>query len=238
MARGVVELLTRWGIRARTVADGAAALLHLYRERPGVAILGGRLPGVSAPVLAEVIRRTAELGAIRLIRVATLDEPGGAPEFDAEAMLEPGDLPEGLAPLLEKLGIGRPPARETPVRPAPSNQEIAQSEGAAATPAKETKSFGAPPAKCSGRSRRAVSSDPQIAEAERLARIIVSDIILYNEGKFASGVRDGNVAAAVKNELTEGMQLFEQRIPPEIREKRDFLAEELSYRVEQMRSRE
>jgi hypothetical protein len=79
--------------------------------------------------------------------------------------------------------------------------------------------------------------DPLAAErasAERLARIIVSDIVLYNPEKFAAARRSGSVVAAMRDELEEGRALFCERISAEVRSERDHLAEEL-LRVAQAR---
>jgi len=72
--------------------------------------------------------------------------------------------------------------------------------------------------------------DPVAAEranAERLARIIVSDIVLYNPEKFAAALRSGSVVAAMRDELEEGRALFRERIGAAVRDERDHLAEEL-----------
>jgi hypothetical protein len=58
------------------------------------------------------------------------------------------------------------------------------------------------------------SSDPDIAAAERLARIAVSDVILYNEPKFAAAIKAGNVAKALAVELEEARQHFNSRVSP------------------------
>jgi hypothetical protein len=65
------------------------------------------------------------------------------------------------------------------------------------------------------------------AEAERFARIVVSDIVLYNEAKFTAAVRGGNVVEAMSAELAEGRDLFRVRVDPRVRDERDFLAEEM-----------
>ena len=65
------------------------------------------------------------------------------------------------------------------------------------------------------------------AKAERLARIIVSDIVLYHPEKFEAAVRAGNVAQALGADLLEGRALFVQRIDESVREERDFLMAEL-----------
>ena len=86
----------------------------------------------------------------------------------------------------------------------------------------------------SGRSRRerpSDSADPEIAAAERLARIIVSDIILYNEEKFDEGARTGKLTSVLKMEIAEARILFEERVAGALRAKRDFLMEELQVRA-------
>jgi predicted Zn finger-like uncharacterized protein len=65
------------------------------------------------------------------------------------------------------------------------------------------------------------------AKAERLARIIVSDVILYNQEKFARAVAAGRVVEMLDPDLEEGRALFRQRIDARVREERDHLAEEL-----------
>jgi CheY-like chemotaxis protein len=67
----------------------------------------------------------------------------------------------------------------------------------------------------------------EIAKAERLARIIVSDIVLYNQEKFDAAVHAGNVVEALDGEMEEARAHFCQRIDAGVRESRDFLAEEL-----------
>jgi outer membrane biosynthesis protein TonB len=78
---------------------------------------------------------------------------------------------------------------------------------------------------------RAAPVDPALAaeteQAERLARIIVSDVVLYNPERFEAGLRDGNVLEALGAELEEGRSLFAQRVDPRVGDPGDFLAREL-----------
>lgn len=69
--------------------------------------------------------------------------------------------------------------------------------------------------------------DERVQQAERLARIVVSDIVLYSKEKFEAAVAAGNVLEAMQPELAEGRSLFAARIDPAIQEMRDFLQEEL-----------
>ena len=75
------------------------------------------------------------------------------------------------------------------------------------------------------------ASDPalaaEIGRAERLARIIVSDVVLYAEDKLDAAIRSGKVLEAFGSEMQEGRGHFAQRIDARVRESRDFLSEEL-----------
>jgi hypothetical protein len=77
----------------------------------------------------------------------------------------------------------------------------------------------------------APAADPalaaEIGRAERLARIIVSDVVLYAEDKLDAAIRAGTVLEAFESEMQEGRGHFAQRIDARVRETRDFLSEEL-----------
>jgi CheY-like chemotaxis protein len=62
-------------------------------------------------------------------------------------------------------------------------------------------------------------------KARRLARIIVSDIVLYNQGKVEQGVRDGNLYDLLADDIREGERLYRQRVSEEVREATAFLTE-------------
>ncbi len=111
------------------------------------------------------------------------------------------------------------PAAEVPAAP-----EIVEPVGSAETSvAPHTPEEVAPTAPASGDP----GLDEKIAQAERLARIVVSDIVLYGKEKFEAAVEAGNVLEAMQPEIAEGRSLFTSRIDPSIQEMRDFLVEEL-----------
>lgn len=59
-----------------------------------------------------------------------------------------------------------------------------------------------------------VVDNPQIAF--RLARAIVSDIALYNQGKVKEGIEKDNIFDLMDDELQEGREHFLARISPEL----------------------
>ena len=63
--------------------------------------------------------------------------------------------------------------------------------------------------------------------AARLARIVVSDIVLYQGEKFDEAIRSGHLLEALDSEIEEGRNFFRQRIDEAIRNERDHLMDEL-----------
>jgi predicted Zn finger-like uncharacterized protein len=237
-AKAAAELLAQWRIEADVVDDGAEALVRMFRTPPALAILGADLPSLRASRIAEIAQRASELAAVKLIRIATASDQSGTAGFDAEEMLEAGDYPAGIAEILGRIGIGAKPSaaapapvakpapavKDTPPRPAPAAPKPAAAPAPAPAPA--AKPAAAPPAP---------SSDPAIAAAERLARIAVSDVILYNQEKFAAAAARGTATKELSNELGEARQHFNSRVAPSVRAERDFLAEELERRAAVLR---
>jgi len=65
--------------------------------------------------------------------------------------------------------------------------------------------------------RPSMVGDPAVHEAaKRLARIIMSDIALYNQRAVEEGVRKGSIDDLLHDELEEGKKLYEGRVPPEV----------------------
>ncbi len=69
-------------------------------------------------------------------------------------------------------------------------------------------------------------SEPDAVErAKRLARIIVSDIILYNQDAVTEGIKNGTFFELLKEDIEEGRRLYEKRVPESIRLERDYYQE-------------
>jgi hypothetical protein len=252
MARRIERLLTRFALDTECVTHGGEGLLRVFRDRPDLLVLGGHLEGLASRSFAEIVRRASDLRGLRMIRLAAIDEPRGVPEFEADHTLEPGSVPQGLGALLVQMGFEpvaqAAPPPEAPVppprvaatapRPAPAPAPVAASPRPAPAPAPApivSEPAIRPPAP-PGPAPDALLGQ-EIAAAERLARIIVSDIILYNEEKFARAVQQGDLVEALRPELDEGLSLFRQRVAERVRAQRDFVIEELERRAAARRER-
>jgi len=235
IAKSLADALNARGVRTLVAHDGVDALLELQRQLPKAAILAAHLPKMFGFQICELVKRNESLRGTWLILAGAIHNqeryrrPAGD-TYGADAYLELPDLPDGALPLLRQGGVGvgdaAPAPQRAPARPpekrAPAPQQAAAPSLAAPAPS-AAPAQPAPPV----RPRAGDGLDEQRAKADRLARIIVSDIVLYNEQKFAAAIRKGNVVEALDGDLAEGRHLFQERIDARVRAERDYLADEL-----------
>lgn len=252
--KSTVAQLSAWGLSPVLVHDGVEAMLTIQRMLPRAVVLDAALPKMYGFQVCEVIKRNESLqhtGVILVGAVHNQDRYRREPVelYGADYYIEQPDLPEGLQPLFEQMGLElSAPARSATPAPPPAPEPVPEK-----VPAPPPESI-APPATQAGLDLPSESSEgdgvfeltepaPQALEApgadpgdelsedranaERLARIIVSDIALYQPEKFAEAVASGNVVEVMDNQIEEGRVLFAQRVDERIRAERDFIVDEL-----------
>jgi len=64
-------------------------------------------------------------------------------------------------------------------------------------------------------------------DARRFARLLVSEIKLYNEQKVAEGRRGGNLYDRLKEDIDRSRQMYEKRVTPGVATKFDYFYDEL-----------
>ncbi len=64
-------------------------------------------------------------------------------------------------------------------------------------------------------------------EARRFARLLVSEIKLYNENKVEEGRRNKNIYSLLKEDIDRSKQLYEERIAADVRAKSDYFKQAL-----------
>ena len=117
-----------------------------------------------------------------------------------------------------------PAVEEIPAAEIPAVPKVVEPVGSTEPPvAQQAPESVTPPAPAS----EDPGIDEKVEQAERLARIVVSDIVLYSKEKFEAAVQAGNVLEAMQPEIAEGRSLFAARVDASIQEMRDFLTEEL-----------
>jgi predicted Zn finger-like uncharacterized protein len=247
----IAETLEREGLQVLVAHDGVEAILSIQRALPRAVVLDAALPKMFGFQICELIKRNESLRVTHVCLMGAIhrdDRYRRAPSelYGADFYIEGPSLLAALKDWLGRVGFELrsqqstqipEPAAEHPLEaPRPQGPSEARAQQADAATGNQ-----APPAE--GRSV-AQATEPQPvtlgpigvpaeplsaarAQAERLARIIVSDIVLYNEEKFSAAVRSGGVLEAMRDELQEGRALFRERIDVQVRDERDFLADEL-----------
>jgi CheY-like chemotaxis protein len=251
LAKQTASVLRRRGLHASVVHDGVEAMLEIQRELPRVAVLSATLPKMYGFQICEVMKRNESLRSTPVVLVGSIhhaDRYRSEPSelYGADAYLEDPDLPGGLIPILERIGLPIAPApapssesnsvaspRPAPAPAAPQVPPPRPAQQAPVVPAQAAPRSATTPAPAAalGPEPAPARADDGLAEerakAERLARIIVSDIILYNEEKFAEALRRGSVVEMMNPDLGEGRGMFRDRIDERVREEKDYLTEEL-----------
>jgi predicted Zn finger-like uncharacterized protein len=238
VCKTVADSLERAGLQVLVAHDGVEAILSIHRALPRAVVLDAALPKMFGFQVCELVKRNESLVATRVVLVGAIhkeDRYRRPPSdlYGADVYLEPHDLEDSLLETLSRLGVPGPskPQRApapfdvpAPV-PAPA-PPVSAPAPVVATPAPAPIAPAPAPAAVAP----AAPADPLAAErakAERLARIVVSDIVLYNREKFEIALQSGDVVAAMRDELEEGRSLFRERVDAQVRGERDHLAEEL-----------
>ncbi|MGZ5432096.1 MAG: response regulator [Thermoanaerobaculia bacterium] len=75
----------------------------------------------------------------------------------------------------------------------------------------------------------------EIDDARRLARLILSDIIIYHASKVEQGIRDDNFFEVLRSEIEEGRRYYDSRVPASIRRNTEIYTETLQQFVQMKR---
>ena len=83
-----------------------------------------------------------------------------------------------------------------------------------------------------------VEATPEPAEydeARRLARLILSDIIIYHAARVERAIRDNNFFEVLRAEIDEGRQYYDSRVPLRVRRDTEIFTETLQQFVQMKR---
>ena len=71
------------------------------------------------------------------------------------------------------------------------------------------------------------ADDPERKKARKLARLVVSEIKLYNEKLVAEGLAAGDLYTRLKEPIDQSLIVFRRRIPEAVRAEFDYMHDEL-----------
>lgn len=175
-------------------------------------------------------------------------EPVPASSPEATVLLQRSSLREAMAPSIPILPAmpaipvpepepERPLAPPTPIRPVPAPAPPAPPAHSAddATPAASATPEVRPPSDVQGpgwafggAARQPVATDdPLHEEARRLARLLVSEIKLYNEEQVEEGRRKRDLYERLREDIDRSRQMYEERVEARILKSTDYFYQEL-----------
>lgn len=237
LCKSVKEVLGREAIEVTAFHDGREAFDFIVSRKPDVVLLDVALPSMYGFEVCEAIRKIPDLSPVKIILIASIYDKTKykrAPVslYGADDYIEKHHIPDSLAAMIYRLVSGQKPV-DSPAGPPAETEEEAQAstqelsrgelieqESARQELRKDEENETTPPAP---------HSEPEISEAHvkarRFARLIVSDIVLYNQPKVEEGVKNGTFYHLMADEIAEGKALFQSRIPKEISEGASFMEE-------------
>jgi len=198
--------------------SGDEVLAAMDVLRPQVAVVDVALQGLYAFEVVDKVRRRPGLGNVKIIllssvynRAAYKRSPSSL--YGADDYIEKHHLPDDLVLKINRLLVDAKPAAGPNVKgeaekgglQLPSADEAMQSPDFINTVNEKIQSAEV----------NEVSADDttERQRAERLARIIVSDISLYYQERVDEGILEGNWSELLANEIREARQLFSERFP-------------------------
>jgi len=219
----VCEVVKRNESLRETTVILVGAIHHQDRYRRDPAELYGADVYIESPDLPD--------GLLPLLRDGGLDIGDFEPREAVSSVMS-----EGVPSVSEPEPISRPKAEagsSTQPNSVPT-AELTQPSISEPEPASAPESTSGPtatPSSIASSSIPPVEEDPErTAErerAQRLARIAVSEMVLYQPEKFDQASRDGVLEQALDLEIQEARALLRQRIGEEVRAECDFIIEEL-----------
>lgn len=220
--------------------SGEAALTLMEQLMPDVAVVDVALPGLFAFELVEKVRQRKGLKDVKLVllssvynKMAYKRTPNSI--YGADDYIEKHHLPTDLVAKLRRLTGHDLPATmvastagggstvSTALHPVGSSRSEVETLNSKLQLAESTEITAA--------------NDAQetLEKARRLARIIVSDIALYNQDRVEEGVRNGTFFSLLADEIAEGRKLFNERVTADLPGRDQILQETFENFIERRR---
>jgi predicted Zn finger-like uncharacterized protein len=201
----VGSILDSHNYRWTACHDGETALQLMDRHPPQVAIVDVALPGLFAFELVEKVHKRPGLAGVKIILLSSVYNKMAYKRrpttlYGADDYIEKHHIPQDLLTKIHKLIKSGHSTTPCEVSEVPTPLEINELK-ARLQRSEESESLLAP------------DEVAELAKAQRLARIIASDISLYDEAKVAEGIRTGTFFELFAEEIAEGRQHFLSRTP-------------------------
>jgi hypothetical protein len=219
-------------LRAARVADGVAIPM-VVREKISGALYADAVTGEEDRFDPDALGMLTFLAGLLVDRLASrkLKPAPALRPLEAAKKPEPAGMwmePESVeAPAAESAA---PPPSAPPVSgpmPSPRPEERPAAEASFVTPETGARPTPEPARRLSGPLADMSSGDERREEARRFARLLVSEIKLYNERAVLEGREHGNLYERLRDDIDRSRQMYEERIPNDVRSDSNYFYEEL-----------
>jgi predicted Zn finger-like uncharacterized protein len=233
--KAVTKVLAGEPFDVFTFNDGREALAAISQLKPAVVLLDVALPSMYGFEVCEAIRKDPAIAYVKVILIASIYDKTRykrAPLslYGADDYIEKHHIPDTLAVMIYRLLSGQTPVEVPPeARPVVEEevqgvpQELSKSEMTA-------QEFTRRELKQDEENKTSLPAPPTAPElpeahdkAKRLARIIISDIVLYSQARVEEGVRNDTFFELLDDDITEGRALYARRVAEEIRTSSSYL---------------
>jgi hypothetical protein len=230
----------------RNVNNSRHALRGAMEHSPGTVQALARLGGSPQAVLAVPLILRDKLAAILYCDTTLEEVPPPAADLVEILVLFAGKTIDmlSLAPKTATTGPAAAPAAARPPAPAPrpaappppapadeggSTVMFSSGQMSAMRPQAAAPRPAAPPPPPPPVHAPAMSPEETKAheDAKRFARLVVSEIKLYNEAKVNEGRRHKDIYERLKEDIERGRQMYADRVAPNVRDSTNYFYDEL-----------
>ena len=224
------------GVRARCSICSAVFAVRREgeaQEQPPVAARGPT--ATPAPVAAPAAASVAAPVAPPAAPAPTMapSPPRAEPTRPAEPPTAPPPTPRPVSypPPSAPMAAPRPAAPAAPAAPAPAMARPAAAAPPPAAPASPAAPAAAAPSRSAGPGSRPVnpflSQDPAL-KARRLARALISDMVVYHPAKRQEGLRDGTLKELFEDEIRKSWEEYADQVGKDVADGTPYFKEALN----------
>ena len=218
------------GYKVVFAKDGIEAMVSATKELPFLAVLGVAIPKIYGFEVCRRLKTMPETKDMKVILIASVYDKRRYrrdPEslHDADDYIEEHDIEHLLLGKIAALkgAVGKKTAQPSEAAERPVPRTVAEEETAGAKVSAEVK-MPQPPVREKG---RVVANEP-VEKAKRLARTIIADIYLYSKARVDNSIMNDTFHRTFASELREGIKLYENRVPADVRSRGDFFNEAIN----------
>ncbi len=212
-------VLSEMGYQVIASTDGVDAMVKIMSQMPFLVLVDVALPKIFGFEICKRLKSRKETSKIKILLITSVYDKQRyvrPPEdlYGADDYINEPDIEAKLAEKVKEIIEGPKEQPSAPEKPGTVEPTSSATE--------------APPTE---------DEDALAQRARRLVRTILSDIMLYHKDRVREAAMNGTFRQEFASDLQEGLKLYNMRIPPEVRSKRDYFNEEIDKFIEEIKKK-